>query len=116
MSSYHPSNLEIPLTEVLISERRTSGGLVEKIVLVSPSVAVKAIARMDYNSQKESFEIYAAEIKAQEEADKNKGRSQLPVILNSVAKYSAKVSQALSQAWGKCERHMSKTKGGYLGT
>jgi hypothetical protein len=114
--SYHPSKLEVPLKEVLISEKRNSSGLVEKIVLVSPIEAAKAIANMDYNSQREFFDKYTLEIKAQEEADRNKGRAQLPTMLKSVAHYSSKVSHSLSHAWGLCERYMSKTKGGYRGT
>lgn len=114
---YHPSKLEVPVTNVKVVERPASNGLVDKLISFSPEEAAKALARMDYGSQALFFKEYETQIKGQSESDTSKGRSQLPVKLDYIANLSSKMYTALSDAWQKiCKKRMTKIGDGYRGT
>ena len=102
----HPKRVEVPSSSVLIVQRSTGKGTIEKMVSIDPKIVATAAANMSYDSVRDFTKDYSDEFNKQMESDAKDGKVRLPHELSYVTKYLKLTVEALDRVWGVCEKYM----------
>lgn len=102
----HPKRVEIPLSKVLIGERPTSGGNIEKLVSIEPAECARAVANMSYDSLAEFTTHLSEQLALDAFKDKERGRSILAGNLSTASLYMKEARNYLFNAWKVCKNYM----------
>lgn len=102
----HPKRVEVPLSSIVIVERPTGNGTIEKMVSIDPKIVATAVANTSYDSLTEFTTRLSEQISSDSVRDRDNGKKRLASNLHSAAIYLKEARDYIAGAWGVSKKYM----------
>lgn len=102
----HPKRVEVPSSSVLIVQRSTGNGTIEKMVSIDPKIVATAAANMSYDSLADFATRLFEQISSDSVRDRDNGKKRLASNLKSAAIYLKEARDYIAGAWRVSEKYM----------